>query len=650
MVKRKNMVSLSVNNLKKTYGVDVIFDNVSFTINEREKVGIVGKNGAGKTTLFNIIADIEKADSGDIFIAKDSNVGYMSQNVNISSEKTVIEEVLTVFEDLINLENEIREIEHQISLYHDDVQKSEELLKIYSRKTEYFAENDGYSYNSLARGVLIGLGFSSEDLNKDVNLLSGGEKSRLLLAKILLKKPNILLLDEPTNHLDMDSISWLETFLKNYNGTVLIISHDRYFLNTLTVKTIDMSRKTAKMYNFSYENYVIEKEKDEELEMKNYELNKAEIKRQKEIIEQLKAFGREKQVKRARSREKALDKMEVIDRPVKEKLKSNIMFESSVKSGKDVIQVENISKSFGERKLFENVSMDIYRSEKIAIIGANGAGKTTFFNILLGLETPDSGSVRYGTNVNKEYFNQERTDLNMENNVISEVWNSYPNLKEVQVRNYLAGFLFTGDEVFKKIDDLSGGEKSRISLLKLMLSKANLLFMDEPTNHLDIASKEILEDAICAYDGTVFVISHDRYFLNKVPDRIFELKDGKFTEYLGNYDYMMEKKAEIEDYNNFLKSQENSPTKTQIKTQKRKDKELEKERKKLKNDEKKLLDEIHRLEEKIVHIDKELCKEEVYTDAQKMKDFSREKIEIQAKIESLYEKWESLSIMLEEED
>lgn len=644
------MVSLSVNNLKKTYGVDVIFDNVSFTINEREKVGIVGKNGAGKTTLFNIIADIEKADSGDIFIAKDSNVGYMSQNVNISSEKTVIEEVLTVFEDLINLENEIREIEHQISLYHDDVQKSEELLKIYSRKTEYFAENDGYSYNSLARGVLIGLGFLSEDLNKDVNLLSGGEKSRLLLAKILLKKPNILLLDEPTNHLDMDSISWLEAFLKNYNGTVLIISHDRYFLNTLTVKTIDMSRKTAKMYNFSYENYVIEKEKDEELEMKNYELNKAEIKRQKEIIEQLKAFGREKQVKRARSREKALDKMEVIDRPVKEKLKSNIMFESSVKSGKDVIQVENISKSFGERKLFENVSMDIYRSEKIAIIGANGAGKTTFFNILLGLETPDSGSVSYGTNVNKEYFNQERTDLNMENNVISEVWNSYPNLKEVQVRNYLAGFLFTGDEVFKKIDDLSGGEKSRISLLKLMLSKANLLFMDEPTNHLDIASKEILEDAICAYDGTVFVISHDRYFLNKVPDRIFELKDGKFTEYLGNYDYMLEKKAEIADYNNFLKSQEDSPTKTQIKTQKRKDKELEKERKKLKNDEKKLLDEIHQLEEKIVHIDKELCKEEVYTDAQKMKDYSREKIEIQDKIEDLYKKWETLSIMLEEED
>ncbi|SKC61240.1 ATP-binding cassette, subfamily F, member 3 [[Eubacterium] yurii] len=644
------MVSLSVNNLKKTYGVDVIFDNVSFTINEREKVGIVGKNGAGKTTLFNIIADIEKADSGDIFIAKDSNVGYMSQNVNISSEKTVIEEVLTVFEDLINLENEIREIEHQISLYHDDVQKSEELLKMYSRKTEFFAENDGYSYNSLARGVLIGLGFSSEDLNKDVNLLSGGEKSRLLLAKILLKKPNILLLDEPTNHLDMDSISWLETFLKNYNGTVLIISHDRYFLNTLTVKTIDMSRKTAKMYNFSYENYVIEKEKDEELEMKNYELNKAEIKRQKEIIEQLKAFGREKQVKRARSREKALDKMEVIDRPVKEKLKSNIMFESSVKSGKDVIQVENISKSFGERKLFENVSMDVYRSEKIAIIGANGAGKTTFFNILLGLETPDSGSVSYGTNVNREYFNQERTDLNMENNVISEVWNSYPNLKEVQVRNYLAGFLFTGDEVFKKIDDLSGGEKSRISLLKLMLSKANLLFMDEPTNHLDIASKEILEDAICAYDGTVFVISHDRYFLNKVPDRIFELKDGKFTEYLGNYDYMLEKKAEIEDYNNFLKSQEDSPTKTQIKTQKKKDKELEKERKKLKNDEKKLLDEIHQLEEKIVHIDKELCKEEVYTDAQKMKDYSREKIEIQDKIENLYEKWEVLSIMLEEED
>lgn len=644
------MVSLSVSNLKKTYGVDVIFDNVSFAINEREKVGIVGKNGAGKTTLFNIISDIEKADSGDIFISKDSSIGYMSQNVNISSEKTVIEEVLTVFEDLINLEKEIRDIEHQISLYHDDEKKSEELLKIYSRKTEYFAENDGYSYNSLARGVLIGLGFSQEDLDKDVNLLSGGEKSRLLLAKILLKKPNILLLDEPTNHLDMDSINWLETFLKNYNGTVLIISHDRYFLNTLTVKTIDMSRKTAKIYNCSYENYVMEKEKDEELEMKNYELNKAEIKRQKEIIEKLKAFGREKQVKRARSREKALDKIQVIDRPVKEKLKSDIMFESSVKSGKDVMHVENISKSFDERKLFENVSMDVYRSEKIAIIGANGAGKTTFFNILLGIESADEGIVSYGTNVNKEYFNQERTDLNMENTIINEIWDSYPDLKEVQIRNYLAGFLFTGDDVFKKIGDLSGGEKSRVSLLKLMLSKANLLFMDEPTNHLDIASKEILEDAICAYDGTVFVISHDRYFLNKVPDRIFELKDGKFTEYLGNYDYMNEKKAEIAEYNSFLKSQEESPTKTQIKSQKKKDKEQEKERRKLKNEEKKLLDEIHQIEEAIANIDLELCKEEVYTNPQSIKDYNMEKLELQSKIDSLYEKWETLSLLIEEDN
>lgn len=644
------MVSLSVSNLKKTYGVDVIFDNVSFAINEREKVGIVGKNGAGKTTLFNIISDIEKADSGDIFISKDSSIGYMSQNVNISSEKTVIEEVLTVFEDLINLEKEIRDIEHQISLYHDDEKKSEELLKIYSRKTEYFAENDGYSYNSLARGVLIGLGFSQEDLDKDVNLLSGGEKSRLLLAKILLKKPNILLLDEPTNHLDMDSINWLETFLKNYNGTVLIISHDRYFLNTLTVKTIDMSRKTAKIYNCSYENYVMEKEKDEELEMKNYELNKAEIKRQKEIIEKLKAFGREKQVKRARSREKALDKIQVIDRPVKEKLKSDIMFESSVKSGKDVMHVENISKSFDERKLFENVSMDVYRSEKIAIIGANGAGKTTFFNILLGIESADEGIVSYGTNVNKEYFNQERTDLNMENTIINEIWDSYPDLKEVQIRNYLAGFLFTGDDVFKKIGDLSGGEKSRVSLLKLMLSKANLLFMDEPTNHLDIASKEILEDAICAYDGTVFVISHDRYFLNKVPDRIFELKDAKFTEYLGNYDYMNEKKAEIAEYNSFLKSQEESPTKTQIKSQKKKDKEQEKERRKLKNEEKKLLDDIHQIEERITYIDIELCKEEVYTNPQSIKDYNMEKLELQSKIDSLYEKWETLSLLIEEDN
>lgn len=643
------MISLSVSNLKKTYGIDVIFDNVSFTINEREKVGIVGKNGAGKTTLFNIITGEEKSDSGDIFLSKDSNIGYMSQNVNIVSDKTLIEETLAVFEDMIKLENEIRELEKDIATYHDDINKSEELMKVYSRKIEYFAENGGYTYNSMARGVLVGLGFSQGDLDKKIDLLSGGEKSRLLLAKILLKKPSILLLDEPTNHLDMDSITWLETFLKNYAGTVLIISHDRYFLNTLTTKTIDMSNKTAKLYNCSYENYVIEKQKDEELDLKNFELNQAEIKRQKEIIDKLKAFGREKQLKRARSREKALDKMKVIDRPIRENIKSNIMFESSVKSGKDVMHIENISKSFSDRTLFCNVSMDVYRSEKIAIIGANGAGKTTFFNILLGLEEADTGFVSYGTNVNREYFNQERTDLNMENTILEEVWSAYPDLKEVQVRNYLAGFLFTGDDVFKRIEDLSGGEKSRVSLLKLMLSKSNMLFMDEPTNHLDIASKEILEDAICAYDGTVFVISHDRYFLNKVPDRIFELKDGVFTEYLGNYDYMIEKKNELSEYNEFLKSQEESPTKTQIKQQKKKDKEQEKEKRKLKNEEKKLLDDIHKMEQRLEEIDNELCKEEVYTNAISVKNYTSEKIKLEEKINESYEKWEEITLLLEDE-
>ncbi len=641
------MISLSVSNLRKTYGIDLIFDNVSFAINEREKVAIVGANGAGKTTLFNIIAGIEPKDSGDIFIAKDSSLGYMSQNVNIVSDKTLIQETLSVFKDLIKLEDEIRKLEHDIAEHHMDEEKSQKLMKEYAKKTEQFVENDGYSYNSKAKGVLIGLGFDVNDLDKKIDLLSGGEKSRLLLAKILLKKPSILLLDEPTNHLDMDSITWLETFLKNYDGTTLIISHDRYFLNTLTTKTIDMSNHTAKIYNYNYENYVIEKEKDEELEIKNYELNQAEIKRQKEIIDKLKSFGREKQVKRARSREKALEKMEIIQKPTKENYKSNIMFECSVKSGKDVLHINNLSKSYGTRNLFKNVNMDIYSSEKIAIIGANGTGKTTFFNILLGLENQDTGEIKYGVNVNTEYFNQERSDLNMNNTILEEIWNNYPHLKEVQIRNYLAGFLFTGDDVFKKISDLSGGEKSRVSLLKLMLSKSNFLFMDEPTNHLDIASKEVLEDAICAYNGTVLVISHDRYFLNKVPDRIFELKNGEFVEYLGNYDYMIDKKNELDQYNQFLLEKEDTITKTQLKLQKKKNKEQEIEKRKLKNEEKNILESIHKIEEEINYIDLELCKEEVYSNPEKSVEFTKQKSHKEQTLKNLYEQWENILELIE---
>lgn len=645
------MISLSVNNLKKTYGIDLIFQDVSFTVEENEKVGIVGSNGAGKTTFFNIITGKEGKDSGDIFVAKDKKIGYMSQNVNITSDKTLLQETLEVFSDLIALEKEIAQLAQDIADNHEDIEKSTKIMKLYEKKTKEFTDNDGYSYMSRAKGMLKGLGFSDEEFDKNVTLFSGGEKSRLLLAKILLIKPDILLLDEPTNHLDMDSVSFLETFLKNLNSTVIIISHDRYFLNTLTTKTIEFSNHTATTYNVSYEKYVAEKEKNTELEQKNYELNQRELKRQEEIIEKLKSFNREKQVKRANSRQKALDKMQRIDKPEHLQKKSKIIFETSVKSGKDVLHAENLSKSFDDKTLFENVSFDIYSGEKIALIGANGAGKTTLFNILLGEETNYDGKITYGANVNPSYFNQERNDLNEDLDIFTEIHDTFPYLTQTQVRNYLGGFLFYGDDVFKQISSLSGGEKSRISLLKLMLSKANFLFLDEPTNHLDIPSKEVLEDALNAYEGTAFIISHDRYLLNKLPDRIFELKDGTITQYLGNYDYMMEKKKEDEDLKNYLEETSKVViTKTQQKEERKKQKESQKALQALKRQEKKITSDIADMEEKIKEYDLELCKEEVYTDGEKVAQIAKDKSQIQEELKKLYKNWEELLEQIEEKE
>lgn len=643
------MIALSVNNLKKTYGVELIFENVSFTVEENEKVGIVGVNGAGKTTFFNMITGIEGKDGGDIFIAKDKKIGYMSQNVNITSEKTLLSEALSVFEELMILEKEIQDLAQQIADNHEDEKLTAKLMKIFDGKTQEFTSKDGYSYMSKTKGMLKGLGFSDEEMGKQVSLFSGGEKSRLLLAKILLLNPDILLLDEPTNHLDMDSVHFLESFLKNLNATVIIISHDRYFLNTLTTKTIEFSNHTATVYPVSYEKYVQEKEKNRLLAEKNYELNQKEIKRQEEVIAKLKAFGREKQVKRANSRQKALDKMEKVQPPPHLAKKSRIVFETSIKSGKDVLQAENLSKSFAQKKLFENVGFDIYSGEKIALIGANGTGKTTLFNILLGKEKADSGDITYGVNVNPAYFNQERNDLSQTGDIFSEIHNSYPYLTQTQVRTYLGGFLFIGEDVFKEISTLSGGEKSRVSLLKLMLSKANFLFLDEPTNHLDIASKEILEDALCAYEGTAFIISHDRYLLNKVPNRIFELADGKITEYLGNYDYMMDKKKEAQEIQEYLnESREEKTTRTRKKEDRKKQKEEQKKLQALKKEEKQLLQDIAKTEEEIHACDVELCKEEVYTDGKKASEISNMKLSYEKTLKDLYAKWETIMQQIEE--
>lgn len=638
------MIALAMNNIKKTFGIDTILENISFSINEGERIGLVGSNGAGKTTLFKIITGEYDYDNGEIYFGKDLTIGYLAQNTEISTDNTLIEEVLTVFEDVMILEREIRILEQEISKAgeKEDFTLLDRLMKSYSKKTDEFTEINGYAYNSEAKGILIGLGFKEEDLKKEVRMLSGGEKTRLMLGKLLLKKPDILLLDEPTNHLDTDSVQWLEAFLKQYKGTIFVISHDRYFLDELTNKTFELFSRQLKIYNGNYSFYVKQRLVNEEIAVKTYEENQSQIKRQQEVIDKLKSFGREKQVKRARSREKLLDKMEKIEKPNYLKPKAKISFNTKVKSGKDVMKIREVSKAYGERTLFSHVNLDIYRGEKIALIGPNGAGKSTLFNILLGEDKNFQGDITFGTNVFPVYFDQDRDDLNKGINILEEVWSTYPHIKEAELRSMLGAFLFFGDDVFKLIGALSGGEKARISLLKLMLSDSNFLFLDEPTNHLDIESKEVLEDALCAYEGTVFVISHDRYFLNKVPDKILVLENQEIKEYFGNYDYYMEKKAIEKAAREFENQTEDTSTKTQVKMQRKKDKEKEKEEKRLKKQLVETEERIHKIEEEITDLDHELCKEEIYSNPEKAKEITDKKASLHTELEECMELWERL--------
>lgn len=642
------MITLALNNISKSYGVEQIIENITFSVNEYEKIGLVGMNGAGKSTLFKLIAKELYPDSGDIYISKETSIGYLEQNVRVDSNHTLYEEVLDVFHDVMELEREIQFLEHEIARLSDQEEELEKVMTLYAKKTEQFSQMNGYAYHSEAKGILIGLGFSEEEMNKSVKLLSGGEMTRLLLSKLLLKKPNILLLDEPTNHLDMDSIQWLETYLKQYKGNVILISHDRYFLDQLVTRTLEIRNKRLFDYNGNYSDYLIKKAVEEELAEKNYKENQAEIKRQKEIIRQLRAFGREKQVKRARSREKLLDKMEKTEKPQTMEKQAQIQFSPSVQSGYEVLHAKHLAKSFGQHHLFHDVSFDIFRGEKVALIGPNGCGKTTLFQILLDKTSSDDGSISFGTNVKPCYFDQTRQDLNDSNTILEEVWQAYPNLKETQIRNMLAAFLFYGDDVFKLISTLSGGEKSRISLLKLMLSSSNFLFLDEPTNHLDISSKEVLEDALIAYEGTLFFISHDRYFLNKVADRILVLKPNGVEEYLGNYEYYLEKITERKEMQEML--QEQTVNKTQQKQQKRKSKEKEKELRQLKKQIQTLEETIMELEEKIEQLDLELCKEEVYSNPPEAMRVQKEKEDTSSSLEQTMLEWEELHKTLEELD
>ncbi len=634
---------LSLSGVGKSFGTDVILEKITFNIEEKEKAAIVGVNGAGKTTLFKIITGESTCESGDVFIKKDISIGYLKQNAMPNSDNTIYNEMLSVFDKLIETENKLRQMEHEMSsLNGDDL---EQHMKNYSDLQYQFELMDGYSYKSRIKGVLKGLGFREEDFERPVNSLSGGQKTRVYLGSLLLSNPDLLLLDEPTNHLDIESVAWLEEFLKGYSGAVLIISHDRYFLDKIVTKTIEIENKKSHVYEGNYSFYAKNKEINRQIEQHHYIQQQREIKRQEEVIAKLKSFNREKSIKRAESRQKQLDKIVPVDKPENLPEKMRLKLTPKITSGNDVLHAEGLSKSFDNTTLFENLNIDIKRGDKTAIVGPNGIGKSTLLKILLGKAQKSSGEIRFGTNVNVGYYDQEQHNFDESKTIFQEISDTYPDMTNGEIRNVLAAFVFMGDDVFKVISSLSGGEKGRVSLAKIMLSKANFLILDEPTNHLDIYSKEILESAINSYEGTVLYVSHDRYFINKTALKVLEMSKDGVTEYLGNYDYYIEKKNTAQREEELFgqketAAEEKKASETKLSYQAQKEQQA-KERK-LKNQIKKIETEIEETEEKIQLLDEKLSQPEIATDADKAREIFDEKTALEEHLNELYEKWEAV--------
>lgn len=636
------MIVLSVKNLSKAFGIDEILKDVSFNINEGEKVSLIGSNGSGKSTLFKIITKSLDYDTGDIFIDKGKTLGYLSQNLALDSHNTIYEEMLTPFGSLISLEKKIKALEAELSLPYDEAKEDyhNNIIEKYTESQEIYKLSGGYTYKGEISRVLQGLGFFEEDFNKKISILSGGQKTRLALSKLLLTKPDILLLDEPTNHLDLPAIEWLEEYLKSYKGTILLISHDRFFLDEITGRTFEMVKGKIIEYSGNYSFYIKQKEKNYEVMLKAYNKQQTEINRQEEIIERYRSFNREKSIKAAESRQKRLDKIEVLEKPVEAKGLNRIVFKEKIKSGRDALILENLSKSFGDKELFSGINLDIKREDKLALIGDNGIGKTTLFKIILGEEKQTSGNVLIGKNVVFGYYDQEQKDLDINKTILDEVWDAYPDLTVTEIRSYLGHFLFSGDDVFKKISKLSGGEKCRISLLKLVLSNSNFLLMDEPTNHLDIPSREALEEALRSYEGTVLLISHDRYFLNKIAEKIIELKNSGITTYLGNYSYYSEKKKKPDRFEEV--ENEISVNKTELNNIKKKKRETEKKEREKSKEISAIEAEIAEIEEDIKKLNQMLCSEEVYSSFQESSRINKVIKENEEKLQNLYLKWEEL--------
>ena len=636
---------LSCQKLTKSFGIHTVLDRVNFIINEGEKAAVIGINGAGKTTLFKIITGEYEADSGQVIIAKDISIGYLSQVIDVSSRRTIYEEMVDAKKEIIETEKKIRELEESISrLSGEELSKA---MSDYSRLTEQFERKNGYAWRSEITGVLKGLGFSEDQFDTPIQHLSGGQKTRVALGRILLTRPDIILLDEPTNHLDMESIRWLETFLSGYPGAVLVVSHDRYFLDSVVTKVIEIEAAKAQVFQGNYSVYAEKKRAQRDAQLRRYVNQQQEIHHQEEVITKLRSFNREKSIRRAESREKMLSKLEMVEKPVVLNQKMRITLEPEIMSGNDVLIIEGLSKSFGDHHLFRNLSLHIFRGEVVGLLGANGTGKTTLLKIINRYLRADAGRIHYGTRVNIGYYDQEQQVLDDEKTIFDEIADAYPKLTHTRIRNVLAAFLFTGDDVFKLIGTLSGGEKGRVSLAKLMLSNANFIILDEPTNHLDILSREILEEAINQYEGTVFYVSHDRYFIDKTATRILDLSPEGLMNYKGNYTYYLSQKenrnleADSEDVTKKAPEQASASGGSKEEWQLARKEAAAK--RKLANDIKKLEHRIGVLEEENEHINEEISLPENATDAAKLEELGNRLSSNEKELLTLYEEWEALS-------
>lgn len=635
------MIVLACDRITKSFGVDIILNQITFSVNEGSRLGVVGGNGAGKTTLFNIIAGEMSPDSGEIYKLRDTTMAYLPQNTVLMSEKTIWDELMEVFRPLLDMEETLRQMEAKMADYISmDEGEYTRLLNEYSRLQETFDRQGGYSYESFIRGVLVGLGFSPEEFDSPIDHLSGGQKTRVALTKVLLEKPSLLLLDEPTNHLDLDAMQWLEEYLQSYPGTIMVISHDRYFLDALCDHILEVENKTARLYSGNYSSYVDQKAQWIAQREREYKAQQREIARQEEIIERYRSFNREKSIRAAESRQKRLDKMERVEK-VYHGDQISFSFDIDRQSGRDVLAVDSLSKAFGDNRLFEDISFNIRLGDRVALIGPNGCGKSTLFKIILGKIPPSSGTVKTGTGVEIGYYDQELQSLDPNNTVLEELWRDFPQMRETEIRNALAARLFRGDSVYKSVGSLSGGEKGHLLLTKLVLANNNFLLLDEPTNHLDMPSREELERALLEFPGTILMISHDRYFLNKLANRVIAMESGGITEYLGNYDDYVNKKRELQA---LAEQKDKESVSKTISREERRRQRMEREsareeRERLEN----LEGQIHQMEEEIKELESLMADPALYDDVDRMLDVQQRYAQVKEELEELYSKWINLA-------